>query len=168
MKLSAALEYENIRRNPADWNKIYLNHDGKFFHAYEWSAWLIKAVACTEEFQQQRGDAKMLSAMLYTTKNSEYVITGFPLDSIGKYIPQYVSMNQAIPNVHLQPFAVENQAGGGRRKTHGARPGFSHGQFTARSDEPLQQLQPSAGDIHARPYTSLWHLRPRHDDIHAE
>lgn len=28
MKLSAALEYENIRRNPADWNKIYLNHDG--------------------------------------------------------------------------------------------------------------------------------------------
>ena len=57
MKLSAALEYENIRRNPADWNKIYLNHDGKFFHAYEWSAWLIKTVACTEEFQQQRGDA---------------------------------------------------------------------------------------------------------------
>ena len=93
MKLSAALEYENIRRNQADWNKIYLNHDGKFFHAYEWSAWLIKTVACTEEFQQQRGDAKMLSSMLYTTKNSEYVITGFPLDSIGKYIPQYVSMN---------------------------------------------------------------------------
>jgi hypothetical protein len=71
MKLSAALEYENIRRDQADWNKIYLNHDGKFFHAYEWSAWLIKAVACTEEFQQQRGDAKMLTAMLYTTKNSE-------------------------------------------------------------------------------------------------
>jgi hypothetical protein len=36
MKLSAALEYENIRRNPADWNKIYLNHDGKFYHAYDW------------------------------------------------------------------------------------------------------------------------------------
>ena len=38
MKLSVALEYENIRRNPDDWNKIYLNHDGKFFHAYEWSS----------------------------------------------------------------------------------------------------------------------------------
>ena len=66
MKLSAALEYENIRRNPADWNKIYLNHDGKFFHAYEWSAWLIKAVVCTEEYQQQRGDAKMLTAIFAT------------------------------------------------------------------------------------------------------
>jgi hypothetical protein len=93
MKLSAALQYENQPRSEADWNKIYLNHDGKFFHAYEWSAWLIKTVACTEEYQQQRGDAKMLQAMLYTTKNSEYIITGFPLDSIGKYIPQYVAMN---------------------------------------------------------------------------
>lgn len=93
MKLSAALQYENQPRSEADWNKIYLNHDGKFFHAYEWSAWLIKAVACTEEYQQQRGDAKILQTMLYTTKNSEYIITGFPLDSIGKYIPQYVSMN---------------------------------------------------------------------------
>ena len=50
MKLSLALEYERLREDPASWNKIYLNHDGKFFHAYEWSAWLIKTVACTEEF----------------------------------------------------------------------------------------------------------------------
>lgn len=92
MKLSLALEYERLREDPASWNKIYLNHDGKFFHAYEWSAWLIKTVACTEEFQKQRGDAKMLSAMRYPTKDSEYVITGFPLDSIGKYIPEYISM----------------------------------------------------------------------------
>lgn len=92
MKLSLALEYEKLREDPASWNKIYLNHDGKFFHAYEWSAWLIKTVACTEEFQKQRGDAKMLSAMRYPTKDSEYVITGFPLDSIGKYIPKYISM----------------------------------------------------------------------------
>ena len=87
MKLSAALEYENIRRNPADWNKIYLNHDGKFFHAYEWSAWLIKTVACTEEFQQQRGDEKLLQVSRYPSKHGEYAMLGFPLDSISKYIP---------------------------------------------------------------------------------
>lgn len=91
MKLSAALQYENQLRSEADRNKIYLNHDGKFFHAYEWSAWLIKTVACTEQFQQQRGDPKILQAMLYTTKQSQYIITGFPIDSISKYIPQYVS-----------------------------------------------------------------------------
>lgn len=92
MKLSLALEYEKLREDAASWNKIYLNHDGKFFHAYEWSAWLIKTVACTEEFQKERGDAKMLTAMRYPTKQSEYVIIGFPIDSIGKYIPEYVSM----------------------------------------------------------------------------
>ena len=92
MKLSLALEYEKLRQERESWNKIYLNHDGKFFHAYEWSAWLIKTVACTEEFQKERGDSSMIQANRYQTKNSEYVIIGFPLDSIGKYIPQYVSM----------------------------------------------------------------------------
>lgn len=92
MKLSAALNCEKMREDPASWNKIYLNHDGKFFHIYEWSAWLVKTIACTEEMQKQRGDQKMLSAMRYPTKDSEYVIIGFPIDSIGKYIPQYVSM----------------------------------------------------------------------------
>ena len=87
MRLTPALEFEKLRKDPESWNKIFLHKDGKFFRAYEWSAWLIKAVACTEEYQQQRGDAKILQAMLYTTKNSEYIITGFPLDSISKYIP---------------------------------------------------------------------------------
>lgn len=91
MKLSAALEYENQPRTEADKNKIYLHKDGKFYHAYERSAWLIKTVACTEEFQRQRGDAKMLQSMLYKTRNSEYIIMGFPLESVGKYIPQYLS-----------------------------------------------------------------------------
>lgn len=42
MKLSAALQYEGMRDDPQSWNKIYLNKDGKFFHAYQWSAWLLK------------------------------------------------------------------------------------------------------------------------------
>ena len=43
-----------------------MHKDGKFFHAYEWSAWLIKAFVCTEGFQKERGDSKMLSAFLGT------------------------------------------------------------------------------------------------------
>lgn len=89
MKLTIALENEKNRNERDSWNKIFLHKDGKFYHAYEWSAWLIKTYVCTEEFQQQRGDAKMLSAFLYQTKNSEYVILGFPVESISKYIPQY-------------------------------------------------------------------------------
>jgi hypothetical protein len=89
MKLNIALENEKNRSDNNTWNKIFLHRDGKFYHAYEWSAWLIKTYVCTEDFQKQRGDAKLLSAFLYQTKNSEYVILGFPVESIGKYIPQY-------------------------------------------------------------------------------
>lgn len=92
MKLSASLEYEKLREDRASWNIIYLNHDGKFFHAYDWSAWLIKMFVCTEALQKERGDSSMIQANRYQTKNSEYVIIGFPLESIGKYIPEYISM----------------------------------------------------------------------------
>lgn len=60
MKLSAALEYEKLREAVSSWNKVILHRDGKFYHAYDWSAWLIKQYVCTEEFQQQRGDEKLL------------------------------------------------------------------------------------------------------------
>ena len=91
MRLNDALENEKNRQERESWNKIYLHKDGKFFHAYEWSAWLIKAFVCTEGFQKERGDSKMLSAFLYKTKNTEYIILGFPIESYSKYIPQYVN-----------------------------------------------------------------------------
>jgi hypothetical protein len=89
MKLSAALEYEKLREDAASWNKIILHRDGKFYHAYDWSAWLIKQYVCTEEFQQQRGDEKLLQVSRYPSKHGEYAMLGFPLDSISKYIPAY-------------------------------------------------------------------------------
>jgi hypothetical protein len=89
MKLSAALEYEKLREDASSWNKVILHRDGKFYHAYDWSAWLIKQYVCTEEFQQQRGDEKLLQVNRYPSKNGEYAMLGFPLDSISKYIPAY-------------------------------------------------------------------------------
>lgn len=87
MKLLPALEYEKIREDAKDWNKIVAHKEGKFYHVYEWSAWLIKTVSCTEEFQQKRGDQKMLAANRYVSKNNEYVMLGFPLESLSKYVP---------------------------------------------------------------------------------
>ena len=66
MRLNDALENEKNRQERESWNKIYLHKDGKLFHAYEWSAWLIKSFVCTEGFQKERGDSKMLSAFLGT------------------------------------------------------------------------------------------------------
>lgn len=86
MRLTPALEYEKLRKDPESWNKIFLHKDGKFFRAYEWSAWLIKTVVCTENMQKERGDAKMLAANRYVTKKGEYASVGFPLESLSKFM----------------------------------------------------------------------------------
>ena len=89
MKLTPALEFEKLRDDAESWNKIFLHKDGKFFRAYEWSAWLIKTIVCTEDFQKERGDVKILAANRYVTKKGEYVSVGFPLESLSKYMPSF-------------------------------------------------------------------------------
>ena len=89
MKLSAALEYEKLREEETSWNKVILHRDGKFYHAYDWSAWIIKMYVCTEAFQQERGDNSLLQVNRYPSKSGEYAMLGFPIDSIAKYIPTY-------------------------------------------------------------------------------
>ena len=90
MLIVPALEYEKNRQQPADWNKIILHREGKFYRAYEWSLWLIKTVICTEDFQKQRGDDKVLQAKRFVGKKTgEYAMSGFPVESMSKYIPEY-------------------------------------------------------------------------------
>lgn len=93
MKLTPALENEKLRQDRSSWNKIYLHKEGKFFRAYDWSAWLIKKFVCTEELQKERGDVKMLTANRYITKKGEYVSVGFPLESLSKYMPSFESVD---------------------------------------------------------------------------
>ena len=94
MQITPALEYEKQRQDVDSWNKIILHKDGTFYHAYEWSAWLIKTVVCTEKFQKERGDDKMLSAPRYKTKNNEYILIGFPVESLSKFIPEYQGVRE--------------------------------------------------------------------------
>ena len=49
----------------------------------------MKTLVCTEELQRERGDAKMLQVNRFVTKSGEYVLAGFPLESVSKYIPEY-------------------------------------------------------------------------------
>lgn len=91
MKPSEAIELDRKREGSDTWNKIYLHRDGNFYHAYEWSAWLIKTIVCTEEFQKERKDSTILASTRFIGKSDigEYVIVGFPLQSLSKYIPTY-------------------------------------------------------------------------------
>jgi hypothetical protein len=94
MKITPALAYEKLRQDAQSQNKIILHKDGKFYHVYEWSAWLLKTLVCTEELQKERGDAKMLQINRFVTKSGEYVLAGFPLESVSKYIPEYDEINE--------------------------------------------------------------------------
>lgn len=94
MQITPALAYEAQRSDVSSWNKVILHKDGTFYHAYEWSAWLIKTRLCTEAFQKQRGDAKILSAPRYKTKNNEYILIGFPIESLSKFIPEYTDVRE--------------------------------------------------------------------------
>ena len=93
MLIVPALEYEKQRQDHTSWNKVILHREGKFYRVYEWSLWLVKKFVCTEEFQKQRGDDKMLSAKRYVGKKTgEYAMSGFPVESLSKYIPEYQSV----------------------------------------------------------------------------
>ena len=94
MKLVPALEYEKLRTDKESWNKMLLHKDGKFYHVYEWSAWLLKMFVCTEELQTQRGDSKILTVQRYKTKSNDYAMYGFPIDSLSKYVPAYREVTQ--------------------------------------------------------------------------
>ena len=54
MLIVPALEYERLRQDESQWNKIILHREGKFYRSYEWSLWLIKTLVCTEELQRER------------------------------------------------------------------------------------------------------------------
>lgn len=54
MLIIPALEYERLRQDESQWNKIILHREGKFYRSYEWSLWLIKTLVCTEDLQRER------------------------------------------------------------------------------------------------------------------
>ena len=89
MQIIAAIEYDRLRKEPGMWNKVILHREGKFYRAYEWSAWIIKTVVCTEEFQKKRGDAKPLTCHRQKNKSGEFSMLGFPVESISKFIPTH-------------------------------------------------------------------------------
>ncbi len=94
MKLTTALQFEKQRQDADSTHQLVLNKDGKWYHIYDYSAWLLKTVVCTEEMQQARGDAKMLALSHCQTKTGDYVMAGFPLESTAKYIPSYISCRE--------------------------------------------------------------------------
>jgi len=56
MLIVPALEYEKQRQQPADWNKVILHREGKFYRTYEWSLWLISVISYTDAVRMTTKD----------------------------------------------------------------------------------------------------------------
>ena len=139
-------------------NKIILNKDGKWYHVYEWSAWLLKTVVCTEEMQQARGDAKPLAVSHCNTKTGDYVMAGFPLESVAKYIPEYTDMKEMEDGDLCIGIALPRRVG----CTHTRRDDISLRGMeagTAAEGEPQERAADHVGRHEARSTGPQWRVR---------
>ena len=88
-KITEILEIEKDRNNKEKWNVIHLFKEGNFYRAFNWSAWLIVAFTYTDDVRKDSKDRKPLvvSHRLMNKSGDDYLVVGFPLKSLEKFIP---------------------------------------------------------------------------------
>ena len=80
MRLAEIRQIEETREGQM--NVVHLIQEGAFYHAYDWSAWLLTKFSI--------GEAKNKPMVVTASKlKDEYInaFVGFPATSMGKYIP---------------------------------------------------------------------------------
>ena len=83
-QLKDILEIERKRMDDGPYSTIYLFPEGTFYRAYEWSAWL-----CCRYINQFKPTKREVKAELGET----VVFIGFPITSLGKFLPEDAQMN---------------------------------------------------------------------------
>ena len=101
-------ETEKKRREDGRLNVIHLFRDGNTYKAYEWSAWLCREYAVSDEWLQQVG-AKRLNPVHKSVKQTSgnVIFVGFPPTSIDKFIPKSVQMEYVAVSDTLTDIAIE-------------------------------------------------------------
>ena len=101
-------ETEKKRREDGRLNVIHLFKDGNTYKAYEWSAWLCREYAVSDEWLQQVG-AKRLNPVHKSVKQTSgtVIFVGFPPTSIDKFIPKSVQMEYVAVSDTLTDIAIE-------------------------------------------------------------
>ena len=90
-QLKEILEIERNRNG--DNTSIHLFAEGMFYRAYEWSAWLC--VRYVNEFKVTRRDMK-------NNEGDSIVFVGFPITSLGKFVPEDAAIEQGEGHVVLR------------------------------------------------------------------
>lgn len=104
-RIKEILQIESVRKEKTEWNKIHLFKEGSFYHVFDWSAWLVSTVTYSEEVRKNTPDRKPIAVTRRKLSDGiEYCVTGFPLNSITKFIPAFDPKGSnftAIDDKHL-------------------------------------------------------------------
>lgn len=108
-RISEVFGIERDRKESEKWNVIHLFKEGSFYHAYEWSAWLLHTFAYTDAVRLTTGDRKSLKVTHNRIKDSDdtYAFVGFPLRSIEKFIPKECQVSFTPINDNQIDIAIE-------------------------------------------------------------
>ena len=101
---------EADRKESSTWNVIHLLRDGNYWHANEWSAWLV-AVVITDEMRRRHPEEERVppTPVKKFAKNigGEYIFVGFQEKSFDKYLPKEMQMDWKPVDVLRIDVAVE-------------------------------------------------------------
>ena len=90
------LNLEADRKEPASWNIIHMFKEGSFWHAYEWSAWLICVITYNNEKHKREntGDPIAVVHKPIGGKNQQgtYTMVGFQIKSLDKFVPNRLKL----------------------------------------------------------------------------
>ena len=90
------LTLEKYRKEPATWNVIHMFKEGSFWHAYEWSAWIICVITYNNEKHKRDKDAEPIAVVHKPLGGKKpagsYAMVGFQMRSLDKYIPNRVKV----------------------------------------------------------------------------
>lgn len=87
---------EADRKEPEKWNVVHLLRDGNYWHANEWSAWLV-AVVITSQMKRLHPDMEIDPPTpvkkFAKNINGEYIFVGFQEKSFDKYLPKELTLD---------------------------------------------------------------------------
>ena len=101
-------EIEKQREGTDQWNVIHLFREGNTYKAYEWSAWLCREFAVSDEQLAQTGSHRLKPVHKEVKSSSGTIIfVGFPVSSLTKFIPNENQISFKPVNDTLIDFAIK-------------------------------------------------------------
>ena len=142
-------DIEKQRQQPDQWNVIHLFKEGNTYKAYEWSAWLTREFASTEEWRSQFNAHQLKPVHKMVKKTSGSIIfVGFPPTSLDKFVQRDLQLNFVSVSDTQIDITIELPADIGELSYESLNEGFLEWkkQFQLKQDKPDEDNNRQSND----------------------